>query len=84
MAVNADTNITDGSRYRSVVTYKCFYGYVKEKGSFRRECVANETHAMWTGSTLACKRMYDVVNFLEDFIMMSCYVAGSILCVHRK
>ena len=62
-AVNGITNITDGSRYKSLVTYKCLYGYVKERGWFKRECVANETHAMWTGATLVCKRMYAGMNF---------------------
>ena len=80
-AVNGITNITDASRYKSVVTYKCLTGYIKERGWFTRECIANETHAMWTGSTLVCKRTYAKVNFVRN---CGIYHKDGLLVVFKK
>ena len=63
-AVNGNTTVTNGNNWKSIVTYKCLTGYIKESGTDQRECVANETHASWTGSTLVCKSMSFIVSYI--------------------
>ena len=72
LAINGNTTVTNGNNWKSIVTYKCLAGYMKESGTDQRECIANETHASWTGSTLVCKSMSVMVSNMSlpyiDFI----------------
>eukprot|EP00795_Rhopilema_esculentum_P001778 gene1778-16265_t len=56
-SVNAITNVTDGSNFMSKINYECLEGHIRENGSLQRECLANKTHAFWTGLPLVCKRI---------------------------
>ena len=56
--MNSITNVTDGSSFMSKINYECLDGHIRENGSLQRECLANETHAFWTGLPFVCKSMF--------------------------
>eukprot|EP00794_Sanderia_malayensis_P018983 gene18983-20890_t len=56
MVSHAARNVTNGFGFQSVVTYSCLTGYFKSSGTLNRKCIANETHAYWTGSLPMCQR----------------------------
>lgn len=85
-AVNGNTTITNGNNWKSIVTYKCLIGHIKESGTNQRECVANETHASWTGSTLICKSMPFMISYISCFIFHFYYEprTGISTCIFPK